>query len=408
MSLFGDFGPSYLGMPAEAVAGGEIQATVQDFVTGTSTGANDFTTAALGGETPKAILAIGTNNRASAGTSETAGLGFTVLAVDDTDGVGLRLAAPDGSTSFRQSLSFNGETNNPFSIRDSTTHNSATASLIAGGLRLSMDINAVSNRCSFVAFYGDAVAADVAAIELAGTAPIPIACGFRPDAVIMFGTSHSLGGVAVGFAYSIGVATGVSDQRCVLASQAGSSPMQAILTDALGGGLFTDGQLTYSFAIDSFSDTGFSITPSALINSHGFGYLALDLGGGRAKILDYTTPTATGTQAITGVGFTPAFAIAILTNLEATDPAYPVSSSDLMSGLSINLIGDEQWASSFRTDNGANDTGSLRLEKAILGASSSATDAIQATLTSFDADGLTLDYSAVAGTAKKGFILCFE
>jgi hypothetical protein len=42
---------------------------------------------------------------------------------------------------------------------------------------------------------------------------------------------------------------------------------------------------------------------------------------------------------------------------------------------------------------------------ALLGASGTTTAAISATLVSFDSDGMTLNYSAVQGTGKKGFVL---
>jgi hypothetical protein len=211
------------------------------------------------------------------------------------------------------------------------------------------------------------------------------------------------------------VALSDGTQRCVFGSEASaadpSAVYQAIRTIYAGGQVDpTSGNFSYGLTIDSFNSDGFSITASASAGSDDVAWLALKFGGRQVTLLDYTSPTTTGNHAITGVGFEPQFALLFLTNLEAVDPSFPITASDLMAGLSICAIGDEQWANAVRVNNGeaTTDTASQSLNVAVLGPSATACDAIKATLTSFDSDGLTLNYSAVQGTAKKGFMLCIQ
>jgi hypothetical protein len=138
--------------------------------------------------------------------------------------------------------------------------------------------------------------------------------------------------------------------------------------------------------------------------------MALSFGGRQFKLIDYTTPTSTGSQAITGAGFTPQYALLILTNLESTDPTFSISTSTLMGGLSICVIGDEQWSTAISIQSGADpsNTATFTGNYAAISPSSTSAQAGLATLTSFDSDGMTLNWSAVQGTGKKGFILFIE
>jgi len=245
-----------------------------------------------------------------------------------------------------------------------------------------------------------------------GTSAISVNCGFEPDFVILYGTCGQDGGGGGFFTYSVGVATKNGDQHCVLAGEvnaraAGNAPQQAILSNRAGGQInLTDGAKAYDLTVGGFSASGFTVTPSASTTSDDIFYLAVK--GHSAKIIPFTTPTSTGTQIIAGAGFAPTYALAFLTNLESTDPTFPISASNLMAGLGIGMIGTEdQWSKSYRIQNGADPTSTASNVKnvAILGPSNTSTSAISATLASFDSDGMTLDYSAVQGTAKRGFIL---
>jgi hypothetical protein len=171
------------------------------------------------------------------------------------------------------------------------------------------------------------------------------------------------------------------------------------------------GSLTYDVTVSNFSGSGLDVTASADTGSDRLSLLALKLNNRKFKLVDYTSPTSTGDQGITGVGFTPQFALLVLSNLDAADPTFPISTSDLMSSLCIASIVDEQWAVSTYIDSGAatTSTSSYSKNQAVsLPTAFNFSTGLQATLASFESDGMTLNYSAVAATGKKGFILFVE
>jgi hypothetical protein len=217
---------------------------------------------------------------------------------------------------------------------------------------------------------------------------------------------------------TFGIATnhsGTIVQKCVGLVEPGAAanarPLEAILTNRIGMQINdATGGNDYDLTISNFSSGGFDITPSATTGTDVGSWLAVNMGSRGYKLVDFTTPTSTGAHAITGVGFRPSAAIIVMTNLEATDPSFPVATSDLHSALSISLVGDEQWSASTRNDSGADptDTASLMKNTALISGSATNCAAIEATLASFDSDGMTLNYSAVQGTGKKGFILFLQ
>lgn len=176
-----------------------------------------------------------------------------------------------------------------------------------------------------------------------------------------------------------------------------------MLTDA--------GGKNFDVTLGNFTSSGFDVTTSASSGSRRFLYHAFKFTGGAVKLVDFTTPTSTGNHLVTGAGFTPRLALVFLTNLESVNPSFPLTSSDMMSGLSVCAIGaDEQWSMANRVDSllATTDTGCRIKATALLGANATSTNAIEATFVSFDSDGMTLNYSAVAANGKKGFILFIQ
>lgn len=238
--------------------------------------------------------------------------------------------------------------------------------------------------------------------------------GFEPDIVFTFGNSTAMNSISTQSLFSVNFGIAVNDGSATQRSiafrednfQAAQSIVGALLTDAAHGVLNGGGTLATKSVISAFDSSGFTQTPSATSGADAF-YLAVDLGGKQFKLVDFTTPTSTGSSAITGAGFTPSFALVVLTSLETTDD-FAGGTTTNKSGFSISLISaDEMWSHSCRLKSGADpmDTGKISLPDILLGATDTACDTIKATLTSFDSDGMTLNYSAVAGTGKKGFIL---
>jgi hypothetical protein len=390
---------------------------VQDFVTPTATGTQNYTSSSISGITPKAVFYVASLHQPANDPSETANASWSVGAYDGTTDLAVANYSQDAQVATNNSHI--AIATKSMYVRDTAAVKIGTSGLISGGASINYTTaGGIATRAHMAAFTGSGTTAKTGTISLGtGTSAITVTTGFQPDAVILFGAGDAFAG-STGTTYaclSMGFATSDGTQRCVIWTEnngsADGKPLEAILTARCGGQInASTGALNYHLTASNFTSTGFDITPNASAGSDLIGYLALKFTGQSCKILDITTPTSTGSQAITGAGFKPQFAMAVMTNLEAVDPTFSLTTSDLMDSLAICTIGDEQWSTSWRIDSGAatTDTRQNCQNYALMGGNATATDAILASLTSFDSDGLTLNYSAVQGTAKKGFMLCIQ
>lgn len=416
MIFFGNFGVS--GPTTDVVF------AVQDFATGSATGNLDVTSGTLTGITPKAVLTIATAQTVAAGSSETAESAFGIGLSDGSRPRVGSMKSQDNVASTNNFTRGNTIDINTM-VAGSATVEAASASFISGGVRYNFTTNdATSRKAVCLAFAGADVSVRTDSINLGtGTSAIDVtAPGFEPNVVfyLCVGVTGANFGAATSTSdsqMSFGIATWDGTtlvQRSVFHAEADGiadgAPFTSLSTSFVGGQLGATGAgLVYSLTASAFDSSGFSITPSANAGSDNLGYMALKLTGRRAKLVDITTPTSTGSSTISGAGFTPRLAVVVLTNLEALD-SYPGATSDNQCGLAISLVGDEQWASSIRADSGAatTDTASNCQNVAILGPSATNTAAISATFTAWTSDGMTVNYSAVQANGKKGFVLFVE
>lgn len=384
-------------------------------------GAFDYTTSVLSGVTPKAALLLGSGHNI---VNDNSGTGHVTMSLGIlADNMFCMSATNENGNATTHPFRFQTSSYflNALTGGFSTISERATGTLISGGIRLTYDTNnATNNRYAWAAFGGVDTQAKSGTIALGtGTSAIAVSdVGFEPDVVILIGACRGAAAADANFAYSIGAATKDGTQRCVLGAEANgaanSEPLQAIRNDYAGGQIAnTTGALDYGLLVSAFNGAGFSVTPSASAGSDSIGYLALKLGG-RVKIVDLNTPTSTGNAAITGAGFEPQFALSICTLLEAVN-SHPGATSALMEGLSISFIGANQRSAGMWTDSGNATTSCQNIipvgNSAITCFSAFnqfTTTGVQAALTSFDADGLTLNYSVVQAAAKKGFMVLFE
>lgn len=396
----------------------DVLIAVQDFTDPTATGNQDYTTSALDGKTPVAALVMSTWHRSASDPSETIHARLAVGAMDGTTQTAAWLSSRDGGASTSTNIyQRSDQVHAQVDQGGTNTTQRATGSFIADGLRLNytnIAANVGAVRGAYVAFAGSDVTADHGNINLGtGTSAVSVACGFQPDAVIFYGVGSSTQDTLPGsMTFMLGMALADGTQKCVIWSEAtglaDGTPFQTLYTNRCGGRI-SGGALSWHLTASNFNSGGFDVTPSASASSSRLHYLALKLNGRGISLFEFDTPTSTGSQAYTAPGFMPQFALAVVTNLEAVDTVAGTT-SDNQGGLGVALIGNEQWAANMRIDSGAAtaDTGCRLQNYALLGASATATNAIVASLTSFDATGLTLNYSAVQGTAKKGFMLCIE
>jgi hypothetical protein len=126
-------------------------------------------------------------------------------------------------------------------------------------------------------------------------------------------------------------------------------------------------------------------------------------------VAEFSTPTSTGTLAITETnmlnGLTPKAAIVVLT-LNPTWGAYAQGSTHVSVGFGANDGNMANTRSYRHYSTSSNDRQETNIDR-VIGMGSGATAGVIADIASWDADGITLDFSAVTATSYKGFVILF-
>lgn len=377
------------------------------------------TTTALDGQTPKAALFFGAAYPTSGGGTEDPEANFMIGYADGTTQASFGCYSRVGDSVTRDVTIGYDDYGMRAVVYSSNRSVRGNITLKTEGMDVAYDSGGAGvTEYTALFFAGTGVQAHGGRLDL-NTSPQDVTDpGFEPDIVFTFGNSTAMNSVSAVTRFSVNFGIAVNDGSATQRSiafreenfQAAGAIVGALLTDAAHGVMTGGGSLSTKSVISTFDSSGFTQTPTNASTGVDAFYLAVKLDGKQFKLVDLTTPTSTGSQAITGAGFTPSFALVVLTSLETTD-SFPGATSANQSGFSISLLtSSEQWTHAARLRSGAAnpDNAKLSLPIALLGATDTACDTIKATLTSFDSDGMTLNYSAVAGTGKKGFILFVE
>jgi hypothetical protein len=225
--------------------------------------------------------------------------------------------------------------------------------------------------------------------------------GFEPKAVIVWGVSLAAAGYGAGFATSFGAGTS-STQRWAVSNLT----LDAQATSATGRRntvvrliMFisaVDGTIEAEAQLDSLDSDGFTIdwinAPASAWVMH---YVAI---GGTtvtsAKAGSFTSSGSTGNQAITDPGFQPDFAL-FASDLGTTE------SINLQSLFSLGMAtsSSERAAIAIRDRNAelTMNTGAIQVsDAAFIGLNSAGGVGRRADLTSFDANGFTLNWSTAS------------
>jgi hypothetical protein len=184
------------------------------------------------------------------------------------------------------------------------------------------------------------------------------------------------------------------------------------LTTSYGAGFSTfntSGDVRVGVEFGSFSSTGYTATTR--VNNcdatTDIKVICLNFGTRESYVGTFSSKTSTGTQAYTGVGFKPQALLGWFTDMTALD------SSDTGHGHGFYCADNNKdtlincWNSG---DRGASNS----QEKCYTNSSITCHDAedetkyVQATLSSYDSDGFTWDYSVANGTARYGTYLAIE
>lgn len=351
-----------------------------------------------GGGTVNATLSIGfhdgTNGRFQCATSEN-NVGTSDVYRDQGTGSVLKIISVTGGTAIEATLTAfhtNGATFN-FSAYD----------------------NAGTNMRFWVMyFFGEDASAFCGTQALGtGTSILDItAPGFQPDFVLC---AHSNGANASAIENFFGISFGIlsndgSDTQNYVswaeadAVAAGGQPSQIIST-LYNLGQQSTGAATEAYHLtgSAFDASGFSETPSASAGSDDMNYLAIKLGV-TCRLIDITSPTATGNQSYTSAAPGPQAVITVGTNLESYDTSQ--FNTGLAGGIGICAFTRTQaWGTVSRIavadpTNCSNETNAYALRWPL---STSLSTGCVASFVSMNNDGFTLNWTTVQATGKKGF-----
>ena len=228
--------------------------------------------------------------------------------------------------------------------------------------------------------------------------------GITPDALIFLANIMTAAGNASDAQMSVGFSTGASNQVSAgynsNDASASSDVVRQVLTNRVVG-TYTGGTTVANLNADltSHDADGFTLNYNNTISGADISYLGLsgsDVNGATAG--NFASATATGNQAITGVGFQPNLVL-FITNLQ-TVSGVANNNSCFSFGATD---GTNQWACGIGLQNAQatmNNRRAFYNNRCILVPSAGAnTIAHDAVITSFDADGFTVNWQTAPGAA---------
>lgn len=233
--------------------------------------------------------------------------------------------------------------------------------------------------------------------------------GFQPTAMMVI--SSLLGGGAAGSGVNLGTvgfASSATDQGAMgIRLGNGVNPQinekiqktGKLFTSSNGGGLFVEGNLV------SFNADGFTINFTTVSTARDA--FALCFRGGQYKVGSFNQATSTGSQAVTGTGFTPTgLAMFSFNNVTTTsiveDTRHSFGAANSSSSRGSIWFGDQDAASPQVDDKDLDRTKIIKM----MTWGTPTTDAA-ADLTSFDSNGFTLDWTAADATAREIIYMAF-
>jgi hypothetical protein len=184
------------------------------------------------------------------------------------------------------------------------------------------------------------------------------------------------------------------------------------LTTAYGCGMAnyqTDGSVFNGYEFGSFGAAGFTVTTrlNAVYAASDMKILCLKFGTYSSYVGSFASKTSTGTQAYTGVGFKPQALIGIFTSMTAVD------SSDTGHGHGF-FCSDNNKDTGIHEFNSGNMGGSNSYEKSYYNSklnchrADTGAKLVEATMSSYDSDGFTLNYTTADGTARYGIYFAVQ
>lgn len=384
----------------------------------------DFTTADLGGLTPKAALffitratsdgaaaahanfgigaATGAANEWAIATTDEDGQGTTDTGARVRDDACILIVDPGNEGSVDGQAEFSSFIAN--GVRVNWTNAPAAAYLVTAVLFAGTDLSAHADNAALGNSTNNAVNI---------TDP-----GFEPDLVIAACQGRSgINSSGTNALLSVGaVHNGVGvTQRCFGSASRHNQAAAAVAmryTESYGvmETVGSSGALDWGGEFSAFDADGFTVTTrNAGANNTALCYLALNFNNAAdAWVGTVDTPTGGGNDSIAAPGFTPQFVMQGMTLTEAIDTAY---TNELAGSHGLSAFDDDdEYANSVSSDDGegTTDTQSLSDDTAVQLPDDDGTAGLTASFVSLDANGWTLNWSAVEANAKKFWSLAIE
>lgn len=234
--------------------------------------------------------------------------------------------------------------------------------------------------------------------------------GFQPQAVIFFYNTRTTDGSSPNAQVGVGMATATTE-RFALGIESDDNVNTSVVQRAVSNAhcirLVTNDAATTGLEADfvSFDADGFTLNWTIVVNGADIHYLALG-GLTNAKVHGFTLPTATGSQAKTGVGFQPNAALFMLGSETAAaaggaDVRANVSAADGTASLSLGFSQDD-------FSGNANGRTSSELSELMRVINPAGTLDGTSDFTSFDADGFTFNCTDAYVGAYLAAALCLR
>lgn len=293
-------------------------------------------------------------------------------------------------------------------------------SFITDGVRCDID-NAFSTGFKIIAVLtgGDDVSVDVGQITLpnavdatqATTAP-----AFTPDFVKFASISHATDSIATTtwmLSRGVCVNDGSATQRAYSSyrkNAAGTTIHGAdLITDGVGTGYTVSGVVDWRAELTSFDLNGFTLTNrDNASGSPEIWYVAVKCPSNSVWAGTYAAPTATGNDAVTAPAFKPQYLELGLSRIVTAD-TNATDNDSAQHGWSVNTASAQYSVCTTSEDNaGTSVEKSIVDSEAINAPSFDGTSEYLGTLSSFDTNGWTFNFSAVRGSASKWWAFAVE
>lgn len=395
-----------------------LKIIAKQFALNTSTGNQSITDSGLGGLTPSAVIFIASKVTALNTLTDGACLSYGA-ATSSTARWAYSAFSPDGNSDCRSYVS---------SSKCIVVHSALTTVGIADFV--SFDTNGFTINvttafasgwlCTAVLFAGTDITNTKAGSYSAPTSSLDVTTvGFQPDSVF---TSYldfnqpvdNTGNYWAFLSYGFSAGPGGSGYR---GTGHFTQDAQWSTTSKTTSYISTDydfieesynaGSLRTGVTLGTYDSSGFTVTTTnSSINGNLVQYLAIK--GITVKILIGTTKTSTGTDAITGAGFKPGAIVGIFTDQTATGFSTTGQGFGLFTIDNAKTVYSHEFISEVGVSTGSSDTKSYVNNTLCCYNHAGDTKIYEASLSSYDSDGITLNYTTANATGRKFLMLLIK